>query len=101
MGTVGAVPWTRRVHRAPLVDPLARAEVLGVPDAAHKHHQHLATVVTGAGCLCKRIKTEDGPVVAQRIEGIGIGLVAARAEEDHHHEQAHKDAGEHPADVEA
>ena len=54
-----------------------------------------------APASCKRIKKEDGPIVAQILEGVGVFLVAARGKEDHHHEQAHEDAREHPADVEA
>ena len=72
LGPVRAVSRARGVYRTPLVDPVARAKVLGVPDA----------------------------VVAQPVERLGVGLVAARAEEDHHHEQPHEDAGEHPATVE-
>ena len=56
LGPVSAVPRARGVYRAPLVDPVARTEVLGVPDAADTMpppaaDQHASHVVlaTGAG----------------------------------------------------
>eukprot|EP01043_Picozoa_sp_COSAG02_P065010 COSAG02_NODE_9676_length_2146_cov_1.671226_3_plen_106_part_00 len=43
----------------------------------------------------------DRPVVAQRFDGLRVGLVSTGAEEYCQHEQRHEDRGEHPADVQA
>lgn len=100
----------RQVHtfaRGPWVVLPAQAGSIVRPSSIQSHAQRCSESQSLRQRRAVSVKPQgdeqriDRPVVAQRVDGLCVGLISTGAEEYHQHEQRKDDRGEHPADVQA